>query len=190
MFKHIKSSCLAISIFILLLSASNVSFARFGAADIQGTWELALKVTFTNVNWAGKPASSKFSDLVTMEITQFVNTGSGSPVRVKITNATNPLLDDIIPPPIFWGKGIVNPAASLGAGKDHMVAVDCDSNVDNFAGQIIVHKIYRVTSEMGFTRMKGTLMIVDNAGGDEAGLIATFIAARLDTDDPGVAACP
>lgn len=180
---------LVLSILAILLLTSNVSFARFGAADIQGTWDLKLKVTFTNVNWAGKPASSEFNDTATMEITQFVNVGSGSPVRVRMSGATNPLLNDIIiPPPIFWGEGIVNPAASLGAGKDHMVAIDCDSAVDNFAGQIIVHRIYRVR-DMGFTRMKGTLMIVDNTDGEEAGIIATFTAERLDTDDPGVNAC-
>ncbi len=192
MLRHIKrSGCfiMLLTLAILLLS-SNISFARFGAADIQGTWDITLRVKYTNVNHAGRPASSVFNDTATMKITQFVagGGGAGSVVNVEIDGTTNPLIDGPTPTPDFYGEGVVTQAAVLGDGKDHMVAIHCPSNV-GYAQQIIVHKIYRVT-DMGFTRMKGTWVIVDNGVGDAEGIIATFTARRLDRDDPGVGACP
>lgn len=181
----------ALSILAILLLTSSVSFARFGAADIQGTWDVELKVRYTNVNDVGDPASAVFNDTATMKITQFLAVGgNGSVINITIDGTANPIIDGSTPTPDFFGRGVVTPvAAGFGAGNDHMVAIHCPSDVD-YGQQIIVHKIYRSRPDMGFTRMKGTWVIVDNRAGSADGMIATFTAERLDRDDPGVSTCP
>lgn len=193
MLRYIKrvSGFLVLSILAILLLTSNVSFARFGAADIQGTWDVKLKVRYTNVNQGVNPASAVFNDTATMKITQFLAVGGdGSVINITIDGTVNPIIDGGTPTPDFFGRGVVTPvAAGFGAGNDHMVAIHCSSDVD-YGQQIIVHKIYQATPDMGFTRMKGTWVIVDNRAGSADGIIATFTAKRLDRDDPDVSTCP
>lgn len=187
MFRHIKSSCLALSIFILLLLASNVSFA-VGIPNLTGTWDVKLKVKFYNLYWAGQPTSDLFDDTATMKITHH----DYGVLQIEIDGTTNWLIDGMTPTPDFYGRGIVG--SFLMGTEDHLVAIHCPSDVD-YGQQIVVHKIWHNNkgSAVAPNKMKGTWMIVNNSGNaldsSAVGIIATFTATKISTDDPNVSTC-
>lgn len=204
MLQYMKKGFYSITLLTLvtLLLSSSVSFGQatlFFAANIQGTWQVDLnKVVLTNVNRVGPAPSETFSDTATMKITQFsAAPGGGNIVRIEIDGTTNPLIDGITPTPDFKGQGVLlsmvmiftTGFTNFHIDDNHMVAIHCDSD-GAFVQQIIVHRISDVDPNLGFTRMEGTWVIVDNRPQSAGGIIAEFKATKLNSDNPNVSACP
>ncbi|HHT9125472.1 MAG TPA: hypothetical protein ACFYD6_06585 [Candidatus Brocadiia bacterium] len=159
----------------ILLLSSSVSFA-VAPPNLQGTWHVKLNVRFTNISWAGQPPSEVFDDTATMKITQPIDDPDHylDFPKIEIDGTTNLLIDEATPNPDFKGRGFVN-----GGSYPHMIATGCPFE---YTQQIVIHKINN-------NKMKGTWMILGGSEDGYAGIVATFAATRISTDDPGVDAC-
>ncbi|MBI2559891.1 MAG: hypothetical protein HYW14_02000 [Planctomycetes bacterium] len=191
------------STLVILLSSSNISLA-VAPPNLQGTWHVKLNVRFTNISWAGQPPSEVFDDTATMKITQPIDDPDHyiDFPKIEIDGTTNLLIDGATPTPDFSGRGFVN-----GGSYPHMIATGCPFE---YTQQIVIHKINNnkmkgtwmiltgcpfeytqqiVIHKINNNKMKGTWMILGGSEDGYAGIVATFAATRISTDDPGVDAC-